>query len=388
MKVAVIGLGAAGGAAARFLARAGHDVTGFEQFRIGHDRGSSHGESRIVRYTYPDPFYSELMAEAFPLWDALERDAGESFLVRNGCLFIGPPEHPEMIGVARALDDAGVRYETLSAADAQARFPALRLRPDEIGVFQREGGFIRAGATVAATARLARNAGAAIREETPVAGIEERGGRVILRAADGSEDAVDAAIVAAGAWAGKLLASAGLPLRVTREQFVYFGIARNPDRFTPERLPVWIDAASYDYGFPSDGREEGVKISLHRSGQECDPDTVIKAPDAVFAQARAAYASFRLPDLDGTVLDAKICLYTSTPDEDFIVDRAPGFERVWLASACSGHGFKFAILIGKIAASLAVSGAPATRDEDAAARGLYTRAMQRFSLSRFKGSRR
>jgi len=132
----------------------------------------------------------------------------------------------------------------------------------------------------------------------------------------------------------------------------------------------------------------GVKISLHRSGETCDPDTVRREPDEAFLRARAAYASFRLPDLDPLPVHAQVCLYTSTPDEDFIVDRAPGMEKVWLASACSGHGFKFAILVGKIAASLAVSGAAARPDEDAAAKGLYSRAMRRFSLDRFKGSRR
>jgi sarcosine oxidase len=383
MKIAVIGVGAAGGSAARFLAQGGHDVTGFEQFLIGHDRGSSHGESRIVRYTYPDSFYSELMAESFPLWDELERDAGESFLVRCGCLFVGPAEHPEMAAIARALIDAGRAYEALSPEAAQTRFPAIRLGPGEAAVFQPEGGFIRAGGTVTATARLARAAGAVLREETPVAGIEEREGRVIVSTTDGSEEAFDAAIVTAGAWAGQLFVGAGLPLRVSREQFVYLAIARHPEHFDPERFPVWIDAATYDYGFPSDGRVAGVKLSLHRSGGICDPDTVSHEPDEEFARARAAYAAGRLPDLDPTPVHARVCLYTSTPDEDFIVDRAPGFSNVWLASACSGHGFKFAILIGKIAASLAVTGAPATAEEDAAARGIYTRAMQRFSLERF-----
>ena len=383
MKVAVIGVGAAGGSAARFLARAGHDVTGFEQFRIGHDRGSSHGESRIVRYTYPDSFYSELMAESFPLWDELERDAGESFLVRCGCLFVGPRVHPEMVGIARALADAGRAHETLSPEAAQARFPALRLRPDEEAVFQPEGGFIRAGATVTATARLTRALGATLREETPVADVTEREGRVFVRTVDGSEETFDAAIVTAGAWAVKLLAVPGLPLKVTREQYVYLGIAHHPEHFEPDRLPVWVDAATYDYGFPSDGRVAGVKVSLHRSGGICDPDTVSHEPDEAFGSARAAYAAWRLPDLDPTPVHAQVCLYTSTPDEDFIVDRAPGFSNVWVASACSGHGFKFAILIGKVAASLAVSGAPATEEEDAAAKGLYTRAMERFSLGRF-----
>lgn len=381
MKVAVIGLGAVGGSAARFLAQAGHDVTGFEQFRIGHDRGSSHGESRIVRYTYPDPFYSDLMAASFPLWDALEREAQERFIERCGCLFLGPAGHPEMTAIAAALSQAGRAFETLSAEATTARFPALRLRPGEEAVFQDEGGFIRAGATVAATARLALRAGAALREQTPVAAIEERAGRVRVRTGDGREETFDAVIVSAGAWAGKLLAGSGLPLKVTRQEVVYLGIARHPERFAPDRLPVWVDAATYDYGFPSDGGVAGVKISLHRPGEICDPDAVRPEPDAEFLRARAAYAASRLPDLDPAPVQTLVCLYTTTPDEDFIVDRVPGLANVWLASACSGHGFKFSILIGKIAASLAVTGNPSAPDDPSAT--LLSSAMDRFRLSRF-----
>ena len=274
----------------------------------------------------------------------------------------------------------GPRVRDALPQAASERFPALRLHSGEQAVFQDEGGFIRAGAVVAATARLAREAGAVLREESPVAEIDERGGRVVVRCEDGSEDAFDAAVVAAGAWAGKLLAHAGLPLRVTREQYVYLGVARHAERFSPERLPVWIDAQTYDYGFPSDGRVPGVKVSLHRSGEACDPDTVRREPDEAFLRARASYAAHRLPDLDPAPLHAQVCLYTSTPDEDFIVDRAPGLASVWLASACSGHGFKFSILIGKIAASLAATGRPGSGPSSS----ILVRAMDRFRLSRFR----
>ena len=370
MKIAVIGVGGTGSAAARFLAAAGHEVVGFEQFRIGHDRGSSHGESRIIRYTYPDLLYTQMMGDAYPLWAALEAEAGEELFVRCGGLFFGARGDRHVDETRRSLRATGLPFEELDADAANARFPALRLRDDETALFQPESGFLRSTRCVLANTRLAREQGAVIHEETPVREVVPYGDRVLVRTEAGAETAVDRAIVTAGAWMGKLLADLRMPLRVTRQQIVYLRPARDAESFAPGRFPVWIDATANLYGFPSDGRIDGIKLASHHPGETADPDAPRPAVSSGYERDMIAYAADRLPDLGAEVTHAQTCLYTNTPDEDFVLDRAPGSPHVWLVSGCSGHGFKFTVLLGRIAADLATGGA-------------YGRDLSRFSLRRF-----
>lgn len=373
MRVAVIGLGATGSAAARFLARAGQEVVGFEQFRIGHDRGSSHGESRIIRYTYPDPLYTEMMGDAYPLWNALEEEAGEELFVRCGGVFFGPRDHPDLRAAEAVLRAGGHRCALLDGVAARDRFPTLRLHPGEAALFQDDMGFLRATRCVLANARGGREAGAVLREETPVADVRAHGsGGVLVRTEAGEEHAFDRAIVTAGPWMGKLLARLDLPLRVTRQQIVYLRPRPGAEaRFAPERFPVWIDAATLNYGFPRDGRIEGVKMAAHVPGETTDPDASRPAVDESYIRAMSDYAAARFPDLSGEVTCAGTCLYTNTPDEDFVLDRVPDAPDILLVSGCSGHGFKFTVLLGKIAADWAVG-------------ETYKRDLGRFSLRRFR----
>ena len=375
MKIAIVGIGGTGSAAARHLAKAGHEVIGFEQFRLGHDRGSSHGESRVIRYTYPDRLYTEMMGDAYPLWDELAAEAGEELLVRCGGLYFGQPTNANIIETEDALSASGIVYEKLGLEAIQERYPAVRLNPGEIGIYQSDMGFLRANVCVLANARLARQHGATLHEETPVQEIISRGNETVIRTEAGAEFAADRVIVTAGAWMSKLFARLDLPLCVSRQQFVYLKPARHPENFAVGRLPVWIDAATNYYGFPSDGRIEGVKIACHNTGDTVDPDVLRRESDASYQQETIAYVASRLPDLSGEVTHAKICLYTNTPDEDFIIDRDPSNANVWIISGCSGHGFKFTVLLGKIAAGLAT-------EEP------YARDLSRFLLNRFDGKDR
>lgn len=375
MKVAVIGIGGTGSAAARHLAQAGHRVVGYEQFALGHDRGSSHGESRIIRYTYPDPLYTQMMGDAYPLWAALEEEAGEELFVRCGILYFGALDDPHVRETEAALIGAGLPYERLDGEAAQERFPAFRFQAGEVAVHQPEGGFLRASRCVLANARLAQRYGAEIREETPVQEMRARGGQVIVRTESGEEEAFDRAIVTAGAWMGRLLARRRMPLTISRQQIVYLKIARDAALFQPDRFPVWYDATANYYGFPSDGRIEGVKFASHDRGETVDPNAVRRTVDEDYVRQCAAYASTRLPGLSDAATHAQVCLYTNTPDEDFILDRVPDLPNVWLVSGCSGHGFKFTVLLGKIAADLATGGS-------------YPRDLRRFALSRFLGTPR
>jgi monomeric sarcosine oxidase len=351
MRIAIIGAGAVGGAAARFLANEGHAVTLYEQFTVDHDRGSSFGPSRIIRKTYPDPFYTALMLHAYPLWDALERDAGETLFEPVGGLFFGREAGTEMQGVLHALRENGVEHEVFDARSSPVRFPAFVLRVGEIAVFEREAGFLRASLCVRANARLAVRAGAVLREKTvarelraaPSAGVE-------VVEAGGTVETFDHAIVTAGPWSSAVPALAKLPLRVTRQVYVHLEPAREAARFARGAFPIWIDFDSMHYGFPDDGLYPGIKIARHVPGDATDPDHVDREVHDRDREPLVAYARERLPDLSSRVVFEKVCLYTNTPDEDFVVDTISGIEASTFVAGLSGHGFKLSILLGRIAA--------------------------------------
>ncbi len=354
MRVAVIGVGGTGSATCRYLAKRGHSVVGYERFRVGHERGSSHGESRIIRYTYPDLLYTQMMGDAYPLWAELEAEAGEELLSRCGGLYFGKNDEPSIHETERALIGAGLPYDRLTAHEVESRFPAFRLANDEIALYQPESGLLRATRCVLANARLAVEAGATLREQTVVTEIVTAGSEVIVRTDSGEESVFDRVIVTAGAWMGELFARLRLPLTVTRQQVTYLNIAQNPAHFEKGSLPVWIDATTLYYGFPNDGRLAGAKIASHVLGESVDPNAPKRDVDSDYIEAVRDYARKRLPDLSGEVTYQTTCLYTVTPNEDFILDRVPESPNVWLVSGCSGHGFKFTVLLGEIAARLAL----------------------------------
>jgi monomeric sarcosine oxidase len=373
MRIAVLGLGGVGSAAARFLASAGHRVSAFERFSLDHDRGSSYGSSRIIRRVYPDPLYASLMDAAYPLWEALEEESGEALLLRCGGFFFGPEGHPEMTATESALRHVEVPYERWSAAAARKRLPQFRLSAEEYGIFEAQSGLLRASRCVRANARVARARGATLREGAPVDAIQPDAGAVRLRV-EGEWLPFDRVVVTAGPWTASLLSPwLPLPLAVTRQQYAHFGILGDRAAFAPDRFPVWIDMERYFYGFPEHDEIPGAKTALHVPGPPHDPDSPDRAPreqdDAVLRE----YLRKRLPEAAGPVTHHKVCLYTMTPDEDFVVDRLPDEPRVVFVGGLSGHGFKFTVLLGQIAARLALDQEPGHD-------------LRRFSLSRFGGA--
>lgn len=362
MRVAVVGLGAAGSAACWNLAKGGHSVVGFEQFRVGNDRGSSYGESRAIRYGYADAFYTRLMKQAYACWDELEAQAQEPLRVRCGSLFFGREKGAFFQKSLQALQSEGIPFEVLDKVEVEKRFPAFRLASGdakgsgpEIACFQPDGGFLRATRCVLALIRLAKAHGAEIRERTPVHKVTLRNGLPLIHT-DRGQEAFDAAIITAGPWMKVLLQELSLPLEVTRQQVVYLRIAQHPERFLPSVFPVWIDTDRLIYGFPQDGVIQGVKIADHNLGERVDPNQVNREVDPSTILEMSAYALKRFPDLDDKVTHTQVCLYTNTPNEDFILDTLPNTPTVALVSGCSGHGFKFTVLLGKWAAHLVTSG--------------------------------
>lgn len=356
MRVIIVGLGGVGTMAAWRLAEAGHQVIGLEQFRLDHDRGSSYGDSRIVRRVYADTLYTALMADAYALWDELQaRFPDQELIQRSGGLFFGPRDDPRMQVAEQALAESRVAHELLSSGECHKRFPAFVLREDEVAVFEPSMGFARASRCVLAAARLARQRGADLREEVALDRIETTGAGVRVTLKSGEVVEADRLLLCAGAWVNRLLQPFGLrlPLAVSRQAYVHLEPERNADQFEAGRFPTWIDVGENLYGFPRLGDVPGVKLATHTQGEKVTPDNVERdVTEADAAEARA-YAARRFPDLSHRVVYSKVCLYSNTPDEDFIIDAVPGAKHVWVISACSGHGFKFTPLVGQIAADLA-----------------------------------
>src|SRR5579871_6765454 len=329
MRVVIVGAGGVGAMAAWRLAKAGVEVIALEQFRLDHDRGSSYGDSRIVRRVYPDLLYTGLMADAYTLWDELQAQTPDPIIVRAGGVFYGPADHPAVLEAQQALAAGGVEYEVLDAAESGRRFPALALQTGEVAVYEPSMGYARASLCVRAAARLARQHGAVIREECAIVEIEPGGretGGVRVKTQAGETIAADRLVLTAGPWAGPMLTRLGMqiPLVVTRQAYIHLRPAQHADAFEVGRFPVWIDAAVFGYGFPLLADAPGVTIGLHYHRTPTTPDTVDREVSEEDRDAVRRFAAVRFPWLSGEVVYEKVCLYTNTPDEDFVIDTLPG----------------------------------------------------------------
>ena len=348
--IVVVGAGITGVATARALAQAGRGVVLVEQFGLGHDRGSSHGASRIFRLSYPDPQVVRLAQGALQSWRELEAEAGEQLIVQTGCLDFGARAHDN----ARAMASCGVAHELLTGAHVVSRWP-IAADADEPVLFHPDGGITLADRAYAALLAGAVDAGAVVLDHRRVTEIEPSPGSVRI-ATDGDEISARACVVAAGAWARGLLTGAAIELAVvpTRETVTYFSV---PDALA---LPPIVDDAVPDaaehgllrpglinYALPAPG--VGLKAGLHHAGPPADPDET-GLVDLAVVKWVSTWAARRYPELDPEPLATETCLYTSTADESFVLER---HGRIVVASACSGHGFKFAPAFGRTLAALA-----------------------------------
>jgi len=372
MKIAVVGLGGTGSAALRFLARSGHHAVGYEQFQIGHEHGSSHGESRIIRYTYPDLLFTQMMSDAYELWFELEKEAEEELFVQCGGLYFGVKDDADVLATEQALIDAKLPYDRLNAKQTQEKYPAFHLQSNEMALYQKDSGFLRATRCVQANIRLAKAHGAIIHENTKVQGVFTKNNQTSVQTSLGEEE-FDRVIVTAGPWMSSLFKHLNLPLTTTRQQIVYLNINDHEEYFQRNgKFPVWIDATVNIYGIPNDGQIIGVKIASHHQGKVISDLDAERAPvDESYIEEIRSYAKKRFPNLGSDITYSQTCVYTNTPNEDFIIDRVPDQSNVFLVSGCSGHGFKFTVLLGKIISMLA------TDDHG------YQRDLSRFKLSSF-----
>jgi sarcosine oxidase len=351
----IVGLGAMGSAAACHLAKRAGKVLGLDRFTPPHAVGSSHGKTRIIREAYFEhPLYVPLIQRAYELWAELERESGDKLFRQTGGLMMGRPESAVVAGARRSAEEHRLRHEVLSAHDVRLRFPAIRPTDEMIAVWEPRAGILFPERCVEAHLSLARGNGVELHFDEPALRWQPDGEGVRVFTTQG-EYRAGQLLLTAGSWMTSLVPELRLPLTVERQIQFWFE-PKNPARFQPDRCPIHIwehEPGKYFYGFPDLG--EGVKVAGHHEGRIIDPDSIgrVVAPDEVEGM-RAIVRRF-LPDADGPLRSAVVCMYTNTPDGHFFIDRHPAHSQVLIASPCSGHGFKFSSVIGEVLAELVVT---------------------------------
>jgi monomeric sarcosine oxidase len=360
--VIVIGAGGVGSATMHHLAARGARVIGVDQLRPPHDRGSSHGQSRVIRQAYFEhPNYVPLLRESYRLWRELEARVGKQLFHQIGLVEIGPENGVVVPGVLRAAKEHNLEVESLTARDVELRWPGLRIPGGLVGVFERTAGYLLVEDCVEAHLLAAEAEGAELWIDKA---IELRDGRtwvaddrgVRINLLDHHVIEADRLIICAGAWAGEVLADLAINLTVLRKSLFWFR-TNAAELEVASGMPVYLFELTDGifYGFPKlDPR--GVKVAEHTGGRVVHAGAKDRAPDPVEQDRLMKFLKSHLPSVTNEVSGHATCLYTMSPDEHFIVDRHPQHSNVVFAAGLSGHGFKFAPVLGKALADLALDG--------------------------------
>jgi sarcosine oxidase len=369
--VIVIGLGAMGSAAAAHLSARGFSVLGLDRFRPPHEMGSSHGESRIIRAAYfEDPVYVPMVLRAFELWRKLEADSGAELLQASGVLLLGRPESEVIAGSRRSAEIHQIPHRALSSKEIATRFPALRPSVETIGLLEPDGGILFPEQCVLSHLELAYQRGAELRFGEPVRSWKASENSIEIKTDSGRFHSARL-IIAAGPWASQLLSELQIPLHAERQVSAWFQ-PNDPQRVQVGEFPVFLweyESGRLLYGVPDLGR--GVKAALHHQGTATDADRTNRRVEPDEAETIRSLLQRLAPAAAGPQQHASVCLYTNSPDHHFLIDFHPHSPRVLILSPCSGHGFKFAPVVGELATDL-VSGEKPRFD------------LNRFRLSRFQ----
>lgn len=354
--VAVVGLGGMGSAILAQSAKRGASVIGLEQFTRGHDLGSSSGKSRMIRKAYfEDPAYVPLLLRAYELWRELERDTSQELLRLTGLLMVGKKGCEIIAGATRAAREHSLPFESLTAPEIRSRFPMLKVLDEEVGVYESDGGVLDPERAICAHLDVAEVAGAEIRFEAAMESWESGAAGFTIRLADGTTVITRALVLSLGAWFKDALEKLGVTVRVQRNVQIWFDPTMDIYA-APHFPPFLLDREGLPaplYGFPDFG--DGVKAAFHSHGDLTDAAHLNRGVDT----ARDIEPIMRamddwMPGAATALRSAKPCLYTLTPDGHFVVDRHPEHPRLILCGGFSGHGFKFAPVIGEIGADLAL----------------------------------
>lgn len=359
--VIVAGLGGMGSAAARHLAGRGKRVLGLERHTPAHDRGSSHGASRIIRQAYFEGAeYVPLLLRAYELWERLERESGRDLLTLTGGLMVGRRDGELVPGSLASAEEHGLPYELLEAAEIRDRFPTFSPTPDTVALFEERAGFLRPEESVRAHLERAASSGAELRFEEPVLSWEApaSGDRVRVETREGIYEA-ERLVISPGAWAPQLLSDLGVPLEVERQVMFWFEPEGDRGLFEPDRFPIFIcepDDGKIFYGVP-DGLHGGVKAAFHHvDGAACTPETLDRRVRSEEVSAIRERLAAHVPALAGRCMEARACMYTNTPDLHFVISLHPDYPQIAIACGFSGHGYKFCSVVGEILADLATEG--------------------------------
>jgi len=373
--VIILGLGAMGSAAAQHVARRGRTVLGIDRFTPPHDRGSSHGGSRIIRQAYfESPDYIPLVLRAYELWHDLEIEAGTTLIHTTGGLVVGGGDGELVRRTIASAEKHNIPIEVLGQAELAARFPAFHPLPGDTGVLEQLAGYLNPEDCIRAQLGSAARAGAELHFEEEVLSWSAEPDHVEVRTTR-NRYIGEHLIITAGPWANEVICSA-IPLRVTRQVTAWIQPEGGIELFRPGQFPVFIaedQAGGYaSYGFPAiDGPQGGVKVAIHGSQTECTPENVDRVIHESDVKAIIAGLRSRIPSIAGELIGAKTCLYTMTPDEHFVLGSHPRVPSCTIACGFSGHGFKFAPVIGEILADLSLT-------------GITDRRIAMFSPSRFE----
>ncbi len=354
----VVGLGAHGSAAAYHLAKRGQDVLGFDRFARGHTLGSSGGLSRIIRLSYYEhPDYVPLLRRAWDLWRELEGESGETLLTQTGGLYLGPPDGELVAGALASAKQHGLAHEMLDATQLRKRWPVFEIENDWVGLLDEQAGWLAPERCIETHLRMAERNGATLRFAEPVTGWKRDGDGVRVTTGQ-SVYRAKRLVLTAGAWMSDLVAELAPHLWVERNVLFWFEPLGRTAEFAA--LPVWImedvqrregfPAYRMYYGFPYDA-EHGLKLAGLHFGDRVDPNTVEREARGLDEERLRSFMKRRIPLANGRRRLAKVCMYTNSPDGHFVIDRVRDAPVVY-ASACSGHGFKFASAIGELLAEM------------------------------------
>ena len=358
--VIIAGLGVMGSSVALHAARRGLRVLGVDRLEPPHTHGSSHGNTRLIREAYYEhPLYVPLVRRSYELWRELEVARGEALLTRTGSLMVGRRESELVRGTIRSGVQHAVPHEVLSAEELHRRFPGFEPSDEFVGVYEPGSSLLNPERVVTAQLEAAREEGAEIRFNDALLSWYQSDNAVDAILGSGPCGAAQL-VLAAGAWNPSLASDALRNVLVERQLQQWWTPARAPEWFTAANMPVSMWQLADDrifYTMPDTGR--GLKLGWHHNGPNVDPDQVDREPGAVENAELADLLRRFLPAAKGIRAASAVCLYTNTPDGHFLLDRCPAAPNVWLMSACSGHGFKFASVLGEIMADLLEGGEPA-----------------------------
>jgi sarcosine oxidase len=357
--IIVVGLGATGSAALLALARRGIKALGIDRWKPPHANGSTHGRSRIIRQSYYEsPVYVPLVKRAWDLWQELAKESGKPLLRKTGALMLGPADGELISGARQSAVLHALPHEILTTSAIRKRFPQFTVPDATVGLFEENGGALDPEGCVTASLEQASRRGALLALDAEVTGWKEEGDGIVVTTSKGRALGAHL-ILAAGAWMPRLLQDSSLPLSVERQVLWWFEPKKNAWRFRSKHCPVFLwewDYGRIIYGIPDD--DAGFKVAIHHEGRIVDPDKVDRVAQVNEALFLRRLLDGHIPDANGSLKEGAVCLYTNTPDEDFIIGPHPTSSRVTIASPCSGHGFKFASAVGEVLAELVTTGQP------------------------------